>query len=138
MLLAPRRIKRRKQHRGRMKGMSMRGNQVAFGELGLKIVEPCFLNGRQIEAVRVSIVRTVKKGAKLWFRVFPDYPYTKKPAETRMGKGKGEPDKWVCRIHPGRIIIEIAGVDKELMKLALKKASYKLGVKTKIVERISY
>lgn len=138
MLAAPRRVKRRKQHRGRMTGMSLRAHTVAFGEFGLKILEPCMLNAKQLETLRVSIVRTVKKGAKLWFRVFPDYPYSKKPAETRMGKGKGEPDQWVCRIHPGRIIIEIAGVNPTLAKEALKKASYKLGVKTKIVEKIHF
>jgi large subunit ribosomal protein L16 len=138
VIAAPRRIKRRKQHRGRMKGMSLRANTVAFGELGLKVLEPCMLNAKQLEAIRVTIVRTVKKGAKMWFRIFPDYPYTRKPAETRMGKGKGEPDQWKCRVHPGRIILEIAGVNRELAIKALEKASYKLGVKTLVVERIHF
>lgn len=138
MLLSPRRIKRRKQHRGRMKGFSASRNTVEFGELGLKVLEPVMLNARQLEAVRVAIVRTVKKGAKLWFRVFPDYPYTKKPAETRMGKGKGDPEEWRCRIHPGTIILEMAGASEELSREALKKASFKLGVKVKIVSRLHY
>ena len=138
MLMQPRRVKRRKQHRGRLKGFSNRGNLVSFGDFGLKILEPGMITGRQLEAVRVAIVRTVKKGGKLWFRVFPNYPYTKKPAEVRMGKGKGEPDTWKARIHPGRIIIEIGGVPEELAKKALRNASYKLGLKTKIVERIHY
>jgi len=134
----PRRVKWRKHHRGRMKGLSYRANQIAFGEYGLKILEPCMLNAKQIEAVRVAIVRTVKKGAKLWFRVFPDYPYTKKPLETRMGKGKGDPEEWRARIHPGRILVEIAGPSEDVCLEALRIASYKLGVKTKIVKRISF
>ncbi len=101
-------------------------------------MEPTLLTNRQIETVRVAITRTVKKGGKLWFRIFPDYPYTKKPAETRMGKGKGEPDDWRARVHAGRILVELGGVDGELAKKALKKASYKLGIKTKIVERLNY
>jgi large subunit ribosomal protein L16 len=136
--MQPRRVKRRKMHRGRMKGFSQRGNQVEFGEFGLKIMEPCMLTGRQLETIRVAIVRTVKKGGKIWFRVFPDYPFTKKPAEVRMGKGKGEPEDYRCRIHPGRVIVELGGVNAELSKKALTRASYKLGVKTKIVERLSY
>lgn len=138
MLSMPRRVKWRKHHRGRMKGFSYRANQIAFGEFGLKIMEPCMLNAKQIEAVRVAIVRTVKKGAKLWFRVFPDYPFTKKPLETRMGKGKGEPEEWRARIHPGRILVEIAGPAEDVCLGALRIASYKLGVKTKIVRRIAY
>ncbi|HCL57333.1 MAG TPA: 50S ribosomal protein L16 [Spirochaetia bacterium] len=138
MLMSPRRVKHRKMHRGRMTGMAMRGNQVAFGEFGLKAMEPGTLNSRQMEAIRIAITRTVKKGGKIWFRIFPDFPYTKKPAETRMGKGKGEPEEWRARILPGRVIVELGGVDAELAKEALEKAAYKIGIKTKIVERLSF
>lgn len=138
MLLGPKRTKFRKQQRGRMTGISCRANQVAFGELGLKAIEPGYLNTKQIEAIRVTISRTIKKGGKVWFRVFPDYPFTKKPLETRMGKGKGEPEEWRAKIYPGRIIVEIGGVDKELARKALDTASYKIGIMTKIVERLTY
>lgn len=138
MLLSPKRVKRRKLHRGRMTGFSYRASQVAFGEVGLKAIEPGFLNSRQIEAMRVAITRTLKKGGKMWLRIFPDYPFTKKPLETRMGKGKGEPEEWRARIHAGRIIVEIGGVEHELAKKALELAAYKIGIKTKITERLSY
>ncbi len=138
MLVAPRKVKRRKQHRGRMKGCASTGTLVSFGEYGLKVLESCMLTGRHLETIRVSIVRTVRKGAKIWFRVFPDYPYTRKPAETRMGKGKGDPEKWVARILPGTVLVEISGVSEELALKALTKLNYKLGVKTKIVKRIRF
>lgn len=138
MIASPRRVKHRKQHRGRMKGISARGAEVSFGEFGLKAVELGMLNARQLEAIRVAINRTVKKGGKIWFRVFPDYPFTKKPAETRMGKGKGEPEEWRARILPGRVIVELGGVAPELARAALEKAAYKIGIKTKVVERLSY
>ena len=139
MIASPRRTKYRKQHRGRMKGISTRGAEVSFGEYGLKALELGMLNARQLESVRVAINRTIKKGGRIWFRVFPDYPFTKKPAETRMGKGKGEPAEWRARIYPGRVIVELGGgVSPELAKAALKKAAYKIGIKTKVVERLSY
>lgn len=137
MMMSPRRVKRRKLHRGRLTGVSSRAHLVAFGEFGLKAMEPGLLTARQLESVRVAITRTVKKGGKIWFRVFPDYPYTKKPLETRMGKGKGEPEDWRARIHTGRIIVELGGVPAELAQQALEKAAYKIGLKTKIVERLS-
>lgn len=133
--MAPKRVKWRKQQRGRMSGMATRGCDIAFGEFGLKALEPAWITAQQIEAARVAITRHVKRGGKVWIRIFPDKPVTKKPAETRMGKGKGSPEYWVAVVKPGRIMFEIAGVPEKLAREALKLASYKLPIKTKIVSK---
>ena len=132
-MLMPKRVKHRKVMRGRMNGMAQRGADIAFGEYGLKAMESGKITSRQIEAARVAINRKVKRGGKLWIRIFPDFPFTKKPAETRMGKGKGNPEGFIARIKPGRILFEIAGVDEILARQALDSASNKLPLKTKIV-----
>lgn len=132
-MLMPKRTKYRKVQRGRMKGKAYRGSAIQFGDYALKTLEVGKISSRQIEASRVAISRKVKRGGKLWIRIFPDHPFTKKPAETRMGKGKGNPEGWVARVKPGRILFEIAGVDKELALEALRSASNKLPVKTKII-----
>jgi large subunit ribosomal protein L16 len=132
-MLMPKRTKFRKQQRGRMKGKAQKGSTISFGEIAIKTLENGKISSRQIEAARVAITRKVKRGGKLWIRIFPDYPYTKKPAETRMGKGKGNPEGWVARIKPGRILFELAGINEELAREALRSASYKLPVKTKII-----
>ena len=134
-MLMPKRIKFRRHHRGRMKGQATRGAEVSFGEFGLKALEPKWLTNRQIEAARVAIQRHVKRSGKLWIRVFPDKPVTKKPAETRMGKGKGAPEDWVCVVKPGRVLFELDGVPAELAREAMALASAKLPVKTKFVTR---
>jgi large subunit ribosomal protein L16 len=133
-MLMPKRVKHRKVMRGRMTGAAQRGAEVSFGEYGLKALESSKITSRQIEAARVAINRKVKRGGKLWIRIFPDFPFTKKPAETRMGKGKGNPEGFVARVKPGRILFEIAGVDEEMAKQALESASHKLPLKTKIVQ----
>ncbi|HOP28656.1 MAG TPA: 50S ribosomal protein L16 [Spirochaetota bacterium] len=132
-MLMPKRVKHRKVMRGRMKGSAQRGATVAFGEYGLKALESGKITSRQIEAARVAVNRKVKRGGKLWIRIFPDFPFTKKPAETRMGKGKGNPEGFVARVFPGRILFEIAGVDEALAKDALENAAKKLPLKTKVV-----
>ncbi len=132
-MLMPKRTKFRKLQRGRMKGKAFRGSTISFGEFALKSLECGKISSKQIEAARVAISRKVKRGGKLWIRIFPDYPVTKKPAETRMGKGKGNPEGWVAIIKPGRILFEIAGVSEELAKDALRLAAFKLPVKTKIL-----
>ncbi len=132
-MLMPKRVKHRKVHRGRMSGTAERGIKISFGEFALKTMESGKLTSRQIEAARVAINRKVKRGGKLWIRIFPDYPFTKKAAETRMGKGKGNPEGFVARIKPGRILFEISGVDEGLAREALKSASNKLPVKTKVI-----
>lgn len=132
-MLMPSRTKYRKQQRGRMKGKAMAGNYIAFGEYALKTLEPAWLTGNQIEAVRIAITRYLKKGGKLWIRIFPDKPVTKKPAETRMGKGKGNVDRWVAVVKPGRILFELGGVTEEQAKEAFRRASAKLPVKTRFV-----
>jgi len=129
----PKRQRFRKIQRGNMRGKAQRGSTIAFGEIGLKVLEPGEITARQIEAARVSITRKVKRGGKLWIRIFPDRPFTKKPAETRMGKGKGNPEGFVCRVKPGKILFEIAGIDEALAKDALLNAAFKLPLKTKIV-----
>ena len=134
-MLMPKRVKYRKAHRGRMKGKASRGNEVSFGEFGLQALEPCWMTSRQIEAARRAIVRHVKRGGKLWIRVFPDKPVTTKPAETRMGSGKGNVDHWVAVIKPGRVIFEIAGVREEAAREAMRLASHKLSIKTRFVAR---
>jgi large subunit ribosomal protein L16 len=134
-MLQPRRVKYRKVHRGRLKGKAQSGNTVAFGEYGLQALEPSWLTSRQIEAARRAIVRHVRRGGQVWIRVFPDKPVTKKPAETRMGGGKGSPDHWVAVVKPGRILFELAGVKEETAKEALHLASHKLPIAVQFVAR---
>jgi len=134
-MLAPRKEKHRKQQKGRMKGLATRGNEVSFGHFGLKAVEPGWISSRQIEAVRVAITRKVRKHGKMWIRIFPDKPITKKPAETRMGKGKGVPEYWVAVIKPGRVLFEVEVADYEQAKEAFSTAVHKLPIKTKVVSR---
>ncbi|HOF13926.1 MAG TPA: 50S ribosomal protein L16 [Spirochaetota bacterium] len=132
-MLMPNRTRYRKVHRGRMKGKATRGSTIHFGEFALKTIECGEINSRQIEAARIAISRKVKRGGKLWIRIFPDRPFTKKPAETRMGKGKGNPEGFVARIKPGRILFEISGIDDTMAREALLLAAHKLPVKTKII-----
>ena len=134
-MLMPKRVKYRKQMRGRMKGKASRGVEVSFGEYGLQALEPCWITSRQIEAARRAVVRHVKRRGKLWIRIFPDKPVTSKPAETRMGKGKGSVDHWVAVVKPGRILFEIAGVDEDLAREAMRLAAYKLPIKTQFIAR---
>lgn len=134
-MLMPARVKFRKQQRGRMKGVATSANRVNFGGYGLKALEPAWISARQIEAVRVGINRYLKKGGKMWVRIFPDKPVTKKPAETRMGKGKGMPESWVAVVKPGKIMFELEGVTKEVAADAFKTAGAKLPIKTKLVVR---
>ena len=134
-MLMPKRVKYRKQQRGRMKGKAQRGNSVDFGEYGLKALQPGWITSRQIEAARVAITRTLQRGGKVWIRIFPDKPVTKKPAETRMGKGKAAPEYWVAVVKPGRVLFEMEGVPLELAKEAIRLASHKLPIKTKFVVR---
>ena len=134
-MLAPKRVKFRKMFKGRTTGLARRGATVAFGTYGLQALEPGWVTARQIEASRVALTRHIKRGGKVWIRIFPDKPVTKKPAETRMGKGKGSPELWVAVVKPGRVLFEIEGVTKEIAQKALALASAKLGVKTKFVAR---
>jgi len=134
-MLMPRRVKHRKVMRGRMSGMAKGGHTVAFGEYGLATMEPAWITARQIEAARRAMTRSVKRGGKIWIRVFPDKPATKKPAETRMGSGKGAPDHWVAVVRPGRILFECSGVPEPLAKEAMRLAAYKLPIKTKFLTR---
>jgi large subunit ribosomal protein L16 len=132
-MLMPKRVKYRKKQRGKMKGVAQKGNYIAFGKYGLKAMESGWITSRQIEATRVAITRHVKRGGKVWIRIFPDKPVTNKPAETRMGKGKGSPEYWVAVVKSGRIMFELEGVDFELAKEAMRLASHKLPIKTKFV-----
>ena len=134
-MLMPKRVKFRKAQRGRMAGKAKRGSSVSFGDFGLKALEPHWITSRQIEACRVALSRKMKRDGKVWIRIFPDKPVSKKPLETRMGKGKGAPEFWVAVIKPGRILFEVAGVSRELAKEALNIASHKLPIKTKITAR---
>src|SRR6187431_3642147 len=134
-MLMPKKVKYRKQQRGRMRGKAYRGHTVAFGDFGLMALEPCWMTDRQIEAARVAMARGIKRGGKIWIRVFPDKPVTKKPAETRMGKGKGSPEGWVVVVKPGRVMFELAGVPEPLAREALRLAGNKLPVRTKFVQR---
>src|SRR5919201_1336788 len=134
-MLMPKKVKYRKQQRGRMRGKAWRGSSLAFGEFGLKTLDPGWITDRQIEAGRIAITRFVKRGGKVWIRIFPDKPVTKKPAETRMGKGKGAPEYWVAVVKPGRILYEIEGVDEKTAREAMKLASQKLPIKTRFVTR---
>ena len=135
MLLAPSRTKYRRQHRGRMKGAAQRGSTLAFGEFGLQALEPCWIEARQIESARIALTRYMKRGGKVWIRIFPDKPVTVKPAETRMGKGKGAVDHWVAVVKPGRIIFEIGGVREEVAKEAVRLAGNKLPIATRFITR---
>ena len=134
-MLLPKRVKYRRVQRGRMKGKATRGNFISYGEYGLQATEPCWLTSNQIEAARVAINRYMKRGGNVWIKVFPDKPVTTKPAETRMGSGKGSPEYWVAVVKPGRVLFEVAGVSEEVAHEALRLASYKLPCKTKIIAR---
>lgn len=134
-MLMPKKVKHRKQMKGRNRGMAQRGSAISFGEFGLKAMESGWITDRQIEAARIAMTRHVKRGGKIWIRMFPDKPITKKPAETRMGSGKGAPDHWVAVIKPGRILYEIEGVSEELAREAMRLAAQKLPLKTKFVSR---
>jgi large subunit ribosomal protein L16 len=134
-MLMPKKVKYRKQQKGRIKGMAWRGSSLSFGEYGLKVLEPGFITDRQIEASRVAMTRFIKRGGKVWLRLFPDKPITKKPAEVRMGSGKGPLDHWVCSVRPGRILFEMEGVPKETAMEAMRLASNKLPLRTKFVSR---
>ncbi|MCD8211887.1 MAG: 50S ribosomal protein L16 [Oscillospiraceae bacterium] len=134
-MLMPKRVKYRRQHRGRMKGKATRGNKVVYGDFGLQALEPSWITSNQIEAARVAMTRHTKRGGKVWIKIFPDKPVTAKPAETRMGKGKGSPEYWVAVVKPGRVMFEIAGVPEDVAREALRLASHKLPVKCKIIAR---
>jgi large subunit ribosomal protein L16 len=134
-MLMPKRVKRRKQHRGRMTGRALKGNTITYGEYGIVSLEPCWIKSNQIEAARVAMTRYIKRGGKVWIKIFPDKPITAKPAETRMGKGKGSPEYWVAVVRPGRVMFEIAGVSEEIAKEALRLAMHKLPCKCKIASR---
>jgi len=134
-MLMPKRVKYRKQQRGRMNGKAYRGGSVTFGEWGLQAMEPAWITNRQIEAARVAITRSIKRGGKMWIRVFPDKPVTKKPAETRMGKGKGAPEFWVAVVKPGRVLFELEGIPKKAAQDAMKLGASKLPIKTRFVGR---
>jgi large subunit ribosomal protein L16 len=134
-MLMPKKVKYRKVQRGRMTGKAWRGSSLAFGDFGLKVLRCGWITDRQIEAARVAMTRSIKRGGKVWIRLFPDKPITKKPAETRMGKGKGAPDQWVCVVRPGRILFEMEGVSKEIAAAAMRLAAAKLPLPTKLVVR---
>ncbi|MBI9086417.1 MAG: 50S ribosomal protein L16 [Desulfobacterales bacterium] len=134
-MLSPKKVKFRKQQKGRMRGLAQRGSDLNFGEFGLQAIECGAVTSKQIEAARVAMTRHVKRGGKMWIRFFPDKPFTKKPAEVRMGKGKGAPEGWVAIVKPGRILYEMEGVTREMAKEALRLASHKLSIKTRFVER---
>lgn len=135
-MLIPKRVKYRKQQRGRMRGKAQRGNKIDFGEYGLQALEPAWITNRQIEAARVAMTRYIKRGGKVWIKIFPDKPVTAKPAETRMGSGKGAPEYWVAVVKPGRIMFEMAGVDEEVAREAMRLASHKLPIKCKMVTQV--
>ncbi|AUJ24391.1 50S ribosomal protein L16 [Virgibacillus dokdonensis] len=134
-MLMPKRVKYRRQHRGKMRGQAKGGTSVAFGEYGLQAVEASWITSRQIEAARIAMTRYMKRGGKVWIKIFPDKPYTAKPLEVRMGSGKGAPEGWVAVVKPGKIMFEIAGVPEEVAREALRLASHKLPIKTKFVKR---
>ena len=134
-MLMPKKVKYRKQQKGRMRGKAHKGDKLNFGDFGLKALEPGYITDRQIEAARIAMTRRVRRGGKIWIRMFPDKPITKKPAETRMGKGKGAPDHWVAVVRPGRILYEMQGVEEELAREAFRLAAQKLPIKTKFVTR---
>jgi large subunit ribosomal protein L16 len=134
-MLMPKKVKYRKQQRGRMRGAARRGNTLNFGDFGLQALTPGWITSRQIESARIAITRHVKRGGKVWIRIFPDKPITKKPAETRMGKGKGSPEAWVAVVKPGRVLYELEGVEESVAREAMRLASHKLPIKTRIMVR---
>ena len=134
-MLMPKKVKYRKQMRGRRRGKAWRGSSISFGDYGLKVLEPGWITDKQIEAARIAMTRFVKRGGKIWVRIFPDKPVTKKPAETRMGKGKGAPEGWVAVVRPGRVLYEMEGVTEEIARQALRLASHKIGLRTMFVHR---
>jgi len=134
-MLMPKKVKYRRQHRGRMKGKAKGGTSIQFGEYGLQALEPSWITSRQIEAARVAMTRYIKRGGKVWVRLFPHKPVTEKPAETRMGKGKGSPEYWVAVVKPGRVVFEIAGIREDVARSALRLAAHKLPIKTKFIKR---
>ena len=134
-MLLPKRVKYRRQHRGRMKGKALRGNTVSHGEFGLVALEPAWITSNQIEAARIAMTRYIKRGGQVWIKIFPHKPVTEKPAETRMGSGKGSPEYWVAVVKPGRVMFEIAGVSEEVAKEAMHLAGYKLPIKTKVIKK---
>ena len=134
-MLSPKRVKHRKTHKGRMRGMAHRGSKVSFGEYGLQALEPTWISNRQIESARIAMTRHIKRGGKVWIRIFPDKPITQKPAETRMGKGKGHPEGWVAVVKPGRIMFELEGVDETTAQHAMELAAAKLPIKCRFVAR---
>ena len=134
-MLLPKRVKYRRVHRGRLKGKAMRGNTVTYGDFGLMATEPSWITSNQIEAARIAMTRYIKRGGRVWITIFPDRPLTKKPAETRMGSGKGSPEWWVAPVKPGRVLFEIAGVSEELAREALSRAQHKLPIKTRFISR---
>ena len=135
-MLSPKRTKFRKQHRGRLKGKALRGNTISFGEFGLQALEPCWITARQIESGRRVLTRYVKRGGKLWIRMFPDKPVTMRPAGSRMGSGKGAPDYWVAVVHPGKILYEMKGIPETMARQALRIAAYKMPIKTKFIIKV--
>jgi large subunit ribosomal protein L16 len=137
-MLMPKRVKYRKAQRGRMRGLATRGATVAFGDFGLKALEPAWITAKQIEAARIALTRMMKREGKVWIRLFPDKPVTKKPAETRMGKGKGAPEMWVAVVKPGKVMFEVGGIKLEMAEEALRLAAHKLPIKTKFVMRTDY
>ena len=136
-MLAPKRVRHRKQHRGRMSGLAKGGTDMAFGEYGLQAITAGWVSNRQIEAARIAMTRHIKRGGKVWINIFPDKPYTKKPAETRMGSGKGSPEGWVAVVKPGRVMFELSGVSEDVAREAMLRASHKLPVKCRFVTRES-
>lgn len=134
-MLMPKRVKRRRVHRGRMTGKALRGNTVTYGDWGLMATEPAWVTSQQIEAARVAMTRYIKRGGKVWIKIFPDKPVTEKPAETRMGSGKGSPEYWVAVVKPGRVMFEIGGVDREIAREAMRLAANKLPIKCKFIEK---
>jgi len=134
-MLMPKKVKYRKQMRGRRRGKAWRGSTISFGDYGLKVIEPGWVTDKQIEAARIAMTRFVKRGGKIWVRIFPDKPITKKPAETRMGKGKGAPEGWVAVVRPGRVLYEMEGVTEEIARQAMRLASHKIGLRTMFVHR---
>lgn len=135
-MLMPKRVKRRKQHRGRMKGKAMRGNTVTYGDFGIQALEPTWITSNQIEAARVAMTRYTRRGGKVWIKIFPDKPVTAQPAETRMGKGKGSPEYWVAVVKPGRVMFEIGGIPEVQAREALRLAQHKLPIKTKVIKKV--
>ena len=135
-MLMPKRVKYRRQHRGRMKGNANRGNQLAYGEYGLQALEACWMTANQIEAARRAMTRYIKRGGNIWIKVFPDKPVSKKPAEVRMGSGKGSPEYWVAVIKPGRVLFEMSGVSEEIARESMRLAAQKLPIKTKFIQRL--